>query len=276
MQIITISTQVGSYGEVIAALVARTLGLELISREKVHELAQNCDPDYQDACAVYETEHGPGFIKRIFFDKPSHTSLFEALTYEEAARGNVVIVGRGAQVVMRNVPGVLKVRVVAPSELRVQRIMERLGLSQVDAYEYVRRHDHERRNLMRSVFDVDATDWGLYDLILNTAHFDSGSAARVIVSALENLPKPENDEALREKLSAMAQAKRVETVIRKKLTSSVALHVTVTSEGGGAVTLSGRVRDQRDKEWAEKIAKEYPGVSSVANELNVTELSFGL
>lgn len=275
MQIVTISTQLGSYGEVIAALVARTLGLELISREKIHELAQSCDSDYRDTCTVYETEHGPGFLGRIFFDKPAHTSLFQALTYEEAARGNVVIVGRGAQVVLRDVPGVLSVRVVAPSALRVRRIMERYGMSEVDAYEYVRRHDHERRNLMRSVFDVDATDWSLYDVILNTARFDSGSGARIVVNAAENLPKPENEDGLKERLAAMALAKRVETVIRKKLTSAVAHNVVAKAEVDGVVTLAGRVRDRRDKEWAEKIATEYPGVAAVANELTVTELTFG-
>ncbi|MCA1959264.1 MAG: cytidylate kinase family protein [Desulfomonile sp.] len=276
MQIVTISTQVGSYGEVIAALVARTLGLELISREKVHELAQTCDADYRDACSLYETEHGPGFLRRIFFDKPSHTSLFESLAYEQAARGNVVIVGRGAQIVLRDVPGVLKVRVVAPSELRIQRVMERYGMSCPDAADYVRRHDHERRNLMRSVFDVDATDWALYDLILNTARFDSGSGARIVVSAVENLPKPADEEALKRKLTAMAFAKRVETVIRKKLTSTVAHNVTVTATSDGVLTLSGRVRDHRDREWAEQIAREYPGVTSVTSELKVTELSFGI
>jgi len=276
MQIVTISTQVGSYGEVIAALVAKTLGLELISREKVHELAQTCDSDYRDACALYETEHGPGFLRRIFFDKPSHTSLFESLAYEQAARGNVVIVGRGAQIVLRDFPGVLKVRVVAPTELRVQRIMERYGMSQPDAADYVRKHDHERRNLMRSVFDVDATDWGLYDLILNTARFDSGSGTHIVVCAAEKLPKPADEEAQKARLSAMALAKRVETVIKKKLTSTVAHNVTAAADADGALTLSGRVRDHRDREMAEQIAREYPGVASVTSELKVTELSFGI
>ncbi len=54
MPIVTISRQVGALGDVIAAIVSRKLGLDLISREKVHDLALNCDSDYSDACTIYE------------------------------------------------------------------------------------------------------------------------------------------------------------------------------------------------------------------------------
>src|SRR4030042_3181462 len=100
MNIITVSRLVGSYGDEIAAKVAEKMGLELFDRNGLHELAMTCDPEYRDACVMYEREHGPGFFERLFFDRPSYKSLFEALIFEQAGRGNVVIVGRGAQVVL--------------------------------------------------------------------------------------------------------------------------------------------------------------------------------
>jgi hypothetical protein len=45
MNIVTISRLVGAYGDIIAAVVARRMGMELISLAKVHELAQSCDPE---------------------------------------------------------------------------------------------------------------------------------------------------------------------------------------------------------------------------------------
>ncbi|MEJ2718860.1 MAG: cytidylate kinase-like family protein [Deltaproteobacteria bacterium] len=180
MAIVTISRQEGSYGEVIGAILAKKMGLELITREKVHSLALSCDPEYSEACADYESEHGPGFFERIFFDKTSYTSLFESLTYEQASRGNVVIIGRGAQMVLQHVPGVFKLRVVAPRLVRVKRVMARYGLSLGRAEDFVRKHDHERRHLETSVFGMDPGDWSLYDIIINTAHFESGSAAEVV------------------------------------------------------------------------------------------------
>src|SRR4030042_2831449 len=129
MHIITISRLVGAYGDVIATIVARRMGLDLIGREELHEMAQSCDPEYRDTCAVYEKEHGPGFFERLFFDRPSYYSLFEALTYDLAARGGVVLVGRGSQIVLRDVPGVFTARIVAPISIRISRIMARYNFT---------------------------------------------------------------------------------------------------------------------------------------------------
>jgi cytidylate kinase len=275
MRIITLSRQVGSYGDIVAALVARKLGMELVNREKVHEMAQTCDPDYSDACRAYESEHGPGFIERFFFNKPPHTSLFQALTFEEASRGNVILIGRGAQIVLRDVPGVFKLRVVAPHAIRVKRIMERYAIPEGEATDYVRKYDSARRNLVTTVFDVDPSDWALYDMVLNTASIESGAAAKIVVCAVENMTMPPDEEALKTRLKNLALAKRLETVIRKRLSAPAGENIEVVAESGGAIALVGRTRNARDGYEAERIASHYPGVTTVRNELKLTEVSFG-
>lgn len=274
MNIVTISRLVGSYGDIIAATVARKLGLELLGRDQVHDLAESCDPEFRDACTAYENEHGPGFFERIFFDSPSYTSLFQALTYEAASRGNVVLVGRGAQIILRDVQGVLKVRVVAPPDVRTKRIMERYNFTRDEAEDFVRSYDHKRETLIRSIFHSDSNDWALYDVIVNTAHFTSGAASEVVIHSLAHLHRPADEEAVMERLRNLAVAKRIETVIRRKLTSSAAGNVAVDMESGGIVSISGKILDKQGKSKAEEMAKEYPGVTKVNNDLKVTELSF--
>jgi len=275
MHVVTVSRQLGSLGDVIAAIVARAMGYKLIGPDQVHERASACDPEYKDACSVYESEKGPGFWERFFFDRPSFTALFRSLTYEFASQGNVVIVGRGSQLVLQGVPGVFNVRIVAPSPVRVERIAERYGVSNEAASDIVRKHDRERRALMQSMFDHDDSDWALYDLVLNTTRYTADAAAEVVIKAAKNLTVVREPEDLRAKLAAMAVAKRLETVIKKRLTPAVAWQVEVTGEPGGRMILSGRVADNRHKDKAGEIAKEFPEVTSVENELKVTELSFG-
>lgn len=275
MRIVTISRRVGSLGDVIAALVARHLDLELMGRDQIHQLAQTCDPEYSDACTIYETEHGPGLLERIFFDRPSYTSLFESLTYELAAKGNVVIMGRGSQIVLRNVPGVFKTRIVASRAVRVRRIMERFNYSHDEAQDYVRKYDHERRSLTQSIFDQDPTDWALYDVILNTGDYTAGDAADVIVEAVKKKKPVEDEEKVLADLRNAATAKRIETIIRKRLTSVVARFVEVSQDSDGKVTLSGRIRSKKEKQKAGEIAAAYRGVTKVINDLKVTELYFG-
>jgi len=275
MKIVTISRLVGSFGDIVAAVVARRMGLELVSLAKVHELAQGCDPEYQDVCTTFETEHGPGFFERIFFDRPTHTSLFMALTFEEASKGNVVLVGRGAQIILRDIPGVFRARLVAPKALRVERIMERYNFTREEAEEFVRRSDHEREGLMHSIFHVDPNDWSLYDLIMNTARYTSGAAADIIVQAVEKMEPVVNPEEVQQNLKNMALAKKIETTVRKRLTSSVARLVEIEALPEGVIRVSGRVRDMKDKDKLMKIVAEYPGVHQIADELKVTDLSFG-
>jgi cytidylate kinase len=47
-----------------------------------------------------------------------------------AARGHVVIMGRGAQVVLKEAPRVLHVRIVAPLPTRIRRVAQEEGLSE--------------------------------------------------------------------------------------------------------------------------------------------------
>jgi cytidylate kinase len=276
MNIITISRLVGSYGDEIAAKVAEKMGLEFIGRTGLHELAMSCDPEYSEACTLYETEHGPSFFERLFFDRPSHKSLFEALTFEQASRGNVVMVGRGAQIVLHDLPGVFCVGVIASREIRVQRIMDKLAISREEAYYYVDKYDGERINLIKTVFDKDPTDLLLYNLLINTDHYSAETAADVVVHAVRRMDMKPDGKDLVETLKSKALAKRIEALIRKKLTSAVARHVEISGAPGGVIFISGHLREKADKAKAEKIAAEYPGVTKVENDLKVTDLTFGV
>ena len=276
MNIITISRLVGSYGDEIAAKVAEKMGLEFIGRTGLHELAMSCDPEYSEACTLYETEHGPSFFERLFFDRPSHKSLFEALTFEQASRGNVVMVGRGAQIVLHDLPGVFCVGVIASLEIRVQRIMEKLAISREEAYYYVDKYDGERINLIKTVFEKDPTDLLLYNLLINTDHYSAETAADVVVHAVRRMDMKPDGKELVETLKSKALAKRIEALIRKKLTSAVARHVEISAAPGGVIYISGHLREKADKAKAEKIAAEYPGVTKVENDLKVTDLTFGV
>ncbi|MEW6111290.1 MAG: cytidylate kinase family protein [Thermodesulfobacteriota bacterium] len=274
MNIITISRQVGAYADLIAATVARKMGLEFIDRDRVHQVALSCDPEYGDLCTIYETEHGPGFFERLFFDRPSYTSLFEALTFEQAAQENVVIMGRGAQLVLRDVPGVFRARIVATLDVRVLRIMERHGLSREEAEDFIHKHEHERDRLIRSIFRSDPNDWSLFDIIINTAQYSPANAADVLIEAIKKKEKVPDKEDVREMLRDRAFAKRVETVIRRRLTSAVAGNVVVTAEPGGVIRLSGRIAEEKDKNKAAKVALGFPGVTRVENDVKVTEITF--
>ena len=100
-----------------------------------------------------------------------------------AREGNVLILGRGGQMLLRNYPGALHVQTVAPFASRVEVVISRYGLSERVAQQRVRASDRARFDYLRRYHDVDWLDPTLYHLVLNTASLPAESAIELIVAA---------------------------------------------------------------------------------------------
>jgi hypothetical protein len=166
------------------------------------------------------------------------------------------------------------VGVIASRINRVQRIMQKLGITLEEAEYYVDKYDTERISLIKTVFDRDPTDLMLYNLLINTDHYTIENAADIIVHAIGKMEKRTDGNQLVEALKNKAFAKRIEALVRRKLTSAVAGNVEICADSEGVIRISGRIREKADKAKVEKIAAEYPGVREVVNELKVTDLTF--
>jgi cytidylate kinase len=274
MAIVVVSRQVGSLGDEIAAETAKRLGLKLVDQAEVHRMAKSCDSEFEKACTLYETELEPGFFERFFFSNAGHTSLFESLNLELASKGDVVIVGRGAQIVLKDVPGVFKTRIVAPREIRIRRVAEAQKVTPSEAADFVDRYDAQRRALIRTIYDKDLKDWDLYDMVLNTTNYTVETGSEIICKAVQLMPKQQDEKVLTKALGLLAFAKRVESKIKKRVTTSPYRSIEVKAGEGGAITLEGFVSDKRTREIVAEIASQVEGVTKVQNNLRTTGLSF--
>jgi cytidylate kinase len=271
MKVITFSREIGSYGDEIASVVARRLNYHLVDQNEIHQRAQACDKEYKDACSAFDLEEPKGFFQRFFFDKPAYASLFESLNYELAAGGDVVIVGRGAELVLGSLDGVLSVDVVAPLAVRVNRVMEWHNWPAVEAENFVRHHEKLRNSMIESIFRVDLEGRYLHDVTINTAKMTVDEAVEIVVAAAKNA-KPIADEAQwRENLNGLALAKRLESTLRKSLPEGPLGGIEVKPCEPGVVSLEGLLTDLQTKAKAEKIAKEFEGVKEVRNNLRYLE-----
>ena len=271
MSIITISRQTGSLGNLIAGQLAGRLGYELISEETLHQMGLDCDAEFAKACSMYETEHPKGFWDRFFFSNPVNTSLFARLNYEIAAKGNAIILGRGAQVVLEDKPGVFRVRVVAPAQIRIRRIMDLKGLTEREADRFINWHDKQRRHLIESVFHVDLSDWSLYDMILNTAGLDTEAGLEILAKAVEEKIRIEGPADHRKLYTDLALAKKIELEIRKEIQTSYMQQIHVESNEVGQVLLTGFARSAEVRAKAENIAARHADISRVISRIAVIE-----
>jgi len=101
------------------------------------------------------------------------------------AAGHVVIVGRGAQVLLAKRRDVLHVRVVAPLKPRIAYVMRRESLSQEEALARIQLKDRDRMRYLQAEHRQNPEDAHLYDLVVNTGILDLESVVDLICLALE-------------------------------------------------------------------------------------------
>jgi cytidylate kinase len=97
-----------------------------------------------------------------------------------AARGNVILIGRGANLITRKLPQALHVRLVASLEKRVERVRLIRDVPKATARELIRREDRARSRYLKKYFGVEVDDPLNYHLVLNTDLISFEKAARLI------------------------------------------------------------------------------------------------
>jgi cytidylate kinase len=112
-----------------------------------------------------------------------YTQKVAEVIRELAARGDLLVVGRGGQVVLAGEPGVLHVRVVAPRPMRLQVVQERCRITPETAAARIDASDKARAAYLRRYLGVRWDAVSLYDLVLNMAHLSVDDAADVICLA---------------------------------------------------------------------------------------------
>jgi cytidylate kinase len=108
-----------------------------------------------------------------------------------ASEGNVLIVGRGGQALLRNHPTAVHVQIVAPFAMRAQVVMERMHLEKKAAQHRVRASDRARFDYLRRYHDVDWLDSTHYHLVINTGRVPVSAAMDLVVGALPRADRPD-------------------------------------------------------------------------------------
>lgn len=189
MKIITISRQYGSGGNELARLICDRLGYRYFDKDLMAQLAAELGVAPETVVDLSEAQHrAPGFLERLAsaltlpFNEPTELELkgkaqaaeqmafqrFQSLIDAAYEHGQVVVVGRGGQVVLHGKPDVLHVRVVAPLEQRIQRTQALHGLKIEEAGEFVAQRDQAAADYVQRYYGVDAASPLLYDLVINT------------------------------------------------------------------------------------------------------------
>lgn len=137
-------------------------GLEVLLARSYSDLTKSAEQEVDDAL----------YMKTV-----------TAIIRELSQRGDIVILGRGSHLILRDHPTALHVLTLAPLALRIQRIAEREGLSAHEAARRVHDLDRGRAAFHHKFFKVEADDPACYDLTIETSRLSFELAARMVAEA---------------------------------------------------------------------------------------------
>jgi cytidylate kinase len=186
-----VSRQCGGGGSVIARAVAQRLGWNVFDREILDEITRLAKIRTQVLETVDRETRAKWEADWEAEMKPEHLGYERYLRYLRQVvlalghHGDVVILGRGALFLLP-AASALRVRVVAPIELRVQSLVQRTGKPEPEVREHIEKADAERIFFTQTCFQRDPDSALNYDLVLNTGAIGVESAGEIILRAMKD------------------------------------------------------------------------------------------
>lgn len=263
MSIITVSRQLGSLGTEIAQLLCKHFQYKCVDKELLEETFE--ESGLPKASVEHFDEKKPGFWDIFKTDKARYLHFVKGALLEFAHQGNCVMVGRGGQVVLGNIPGILHIRVVTPMEKRIERVMKRFECDERHAAKIIDQNDHERSGFHKFFFDCNWEDSGLYDLVINTGTLSLETAANIIQDLAKSKEFTTRQKETKLKLADRSLEHEIKTNIIYK--EKLSIHFLEVFSENGVVTLRGIAGDDEDVERSEKIAAAMENVKEIHNEI---------
>lgn len=214
MAVITLSRQYASGGDEIAARLCELLDYRYFDKRLMVEVAAEVGLSQAEIVDFSEEKYkvrsffsrllraGPGPIATVSVwqeDKTGTKTLNARQLDEEECvalvrhtvqiaykQGNVVIVGRGGQAILRDKPDALHVRVIASIPSRIKRMQQRGVVGIADIKTTLAQQDRATAAYLKRFYDVQWDDLSLYDLVINTDKIDVETSAQIIASAVQH------------------------------------------------------------------------------------------
>ena len=266
MAIITVSREMGTGAYQIASEVALKLKYTLVDGPKIKSLASKYGITPEMLQMV--DEKPPSYVTAEDRKRAAALNAIELIIMDLARKGNVVIYGRGGQDLLKDCKNVLRLRFIADFEGRVERFAEREWIDPDMARSLIRRSDHQRGGFIHFYFDRDWRDPNNYDLVFNTSRLSESTIVDCIIATAKEPLLKESDKSAASTIDSVILSKKIETALLNAPVLEDYRPFTI-SINKGAVSISGYIVSEAQKNAAIEIVKSVKGVTSVIEDIHV-------
>ncbi len=209
MAIITISRGTLSGGESLAQCLSERLELPVLSREVIRDAASRYG--IAENLLAQQMEKTPTVIQRRMVggeERRLYLIAIQAALAERAQEGAFIYHGHAGHMLLKGLPSVLRVRLIAPMEYRVGIVRESQGFSEEDAIKYIEHVDKCRTLWTELLYHVDWHDAALYDLVINLGAVSLETACALIDFTIQT-PDFQPSEEKKERLADFTLSCRI-------------------------------------------------------------------
>ncbi|MDY0186384.1 MAG: cytidylate kinase-like family protein [Syntrophus sp. (in: bacteria)] len=211
MAILAITKQFGSGGGEIGSSVANLLGYEYIPLNRIFEEAAKAGMEMQRLAEKFDS-HVPGLWEQIDWSFLVFAAFCERVVLDYALRNDAVVMTRGGNILLKDIPHALRIFMTAPFEARVQRIAEKEEVAEDIAVLMAKKADREMAVTIQQIYGANWKDPTEYDRVIDTSSRDWEEIACSLGDGLLEKQGDFEEEAWR-MLSMRALATRVKARI---------------------------------------------------------------
>jgi cytidylate kinase len=202
MAVITISRQIGSGGWTLGKSLAKRLEYRYVDEVMIKEVADKVGVT-PEAIHAFEKDGATklmkfldrmvskDFINRLisdrygYVDEERYVGVVTAIIRELYERGNVIIVGRAGQYILKDCANAWRILLVDGLKNRIRFVKDTYNLTETDAEKLIKSRDRIRTNFLSFFADrASHDDPRSYDLAINMENMDIGKAEELILNLI--------------------------------------------------------------------------------------------
>lgn len=269
MPIVAMTREMGSLGKDVAARLSDRIEKPLVNHEIIGLLADKMR--LRKSHVVRFLEAKAGIWERMTTDATSMCIYTADETFRLIETGSVgVLRGWGAAHLLRPIAHVISVRVCAPLEMRIERMMQRLNTDDRGLVESeIRASEEAHSAITRRHFGLDWQHPEHYDLVLNTERLTIEECVDEIVALLERPHFQETRDSLR-LMTDLALQTHVRAALRHD-PRTAKLNVAIEAHDG-RVVLSGVLDVGLEESDAFEVVSAVKGVTEIESRLRSTAM----
>lgn len=189
--IISIGREFGSGGHAIAEELSKQLGIKLYDKNIIEEISKEENLDKEGLESFDEKPVKSKFLYRRVRDYSNSMEenlallQFDFLKRVAASGESFIIVGRCAEVVLKDNKSLISVFILGDEQEKCKRIMERYNLDKEAALEMMKKQDKERKQYHNHYSEYKWGDSRGYDLSINSSKLGVGKTTEIIMEYIK-------------------------------------------------------------------------------------------